>query len=217
MEDWDNLIILDACRHDLYQAVTGNDVNCRISCGSVSEEYVRHNFSEGDWKDTVYINSNPYLSDSKLNSITGRENIFHEKFDTIDEGWDEELTTVPPDAVRQDAETAAKLFPDKRLIIHFMQPHHRFLTDDGKTARKSSKYSYDIANSGRVDKEAMIEAYKENIEIVMDQVEELLPELEGKTIITSDHGELLGENGLYGHFYDNQVKELRKVPWDVRN
>jgi glucan phosphoethanolaminetransferase (alkaline phosphatase superfamily) len=32
-------------------------------------------------------------------------------------------------------------------------------------------------------------------------------------LITADHGELLGENGLYGHPADSDAEKLRKVPW----
>ena len=38
--------------------------------------------------------------------------------------------------------------------------------------------------------------------------------LEGDVVVTSDHGEMLGENGMVGHiktFPDNQI--LREVPY----
>ena len=36
---------------------------------------------------------------------------------------------------------------------------------------------------------------------------------EAHVIITSDHGELLGERGLYGHRTGLHVRELVEVPW----
>lgn len=215
-KEWDNLIVLDACRHDIYEEVTGKNTDYRISCSSISEEYVSNNFSEGDWKDTVYINGNPYLSDKELKRLTGREDIFFEKWDTFDEKWDEELTTVPPKAIVEDAVTAENLFPEKRKIIHFMQPHARFLYDEGDKARKNSDYELNIANTTDPDPQKIREAYKENLRIVLKHVNELVENLEGMTVITADHGELLGENKLYSHFPETNNEYLRKVPWDTR-
>ena len=64
----------------------------------------------------------------------------------------------------------------------------------------------------KVGKEGVKEAYKKNLEIVIESVEKLVKDLEGKTIITSDHGELLGENGRFGHDFAAR-KELVEVPW----
>ena len=65
------------------------------------------------------------------------------------------------------------------------------------------------------------EAYKENLEIVLNYVSALIARLmkirpNAKIVITSDHGELLGEDGLYGHGINHPV--VRLVPWfTVRN
>lgn len=60
-----------------------------------------------------------------------------------------------------------------------------------------------------------MKAYEKNLEQVLEHVEELSNILEGKTVVTADHGDLLGENGLYGHPGNSNLKVLRKVPWDV--
>jgi hypothetical protein len=62
-------------------------------------------------------------------------------------------------------------------------------------------------------------AYMENLRLVLDEVETLLDSFRGKTVITSDHGELLGERlpGIpvkdYDHWYGLHVPELLDVPW----
>ena len=49
-------------------------------------------------------------------------------------------------------------------------------------------------------KNGLIEAYKENLKIVLSYVVKLCSRLPHKKIaITSDHGELLGEEGIYEH------------------
>lgn len=43
------------------------------------------------------------------------------------------------------------------------------------------------------------EAYKKNLVSVLKEVQRLVDDLEGKIIVTSDHGEALGEDGIYLH------------------
>ena len=60
--------------------------------------------------------------------------------------------------------------------------------------------------------------YHENLELVLESVQDLLEDLDGKTVITTDHGELLGErcwsnfSQKYGH-PDEISPALRLVPW----
>lgn len=39
--------------------------------------------------------------------------------------------------------------------------------------------------------------------------------VQGKTVLTSDHGNLVGENNLYGHPAESKAKVLREVSWKV--
>jgi hypothetical protein len=223
--EWDNLIILDAARHDLYEEVNG-ETDSRITVGSQSTEYIEKTFSEGDFSDTVYITANPFFNEKKFEEITGRklEDVFHEVFHTYMEDWNEEENTVMPESLVRDAKTAEKLFPDKKKIIHFMQPHYPFIGSDfsskglnpdlGREERELSLWQR--AELGEYDREELWDAYRENLEFVMPAAEELAGELEGRTAITADHGNLVGEQGTYGHPRGLKVKELRKVPWDVR-
>jgi len=54
--------------------------------------------------------------------------------------------------------------------------------------------------------------YWVNVHIVAGQVRELLKSLEPPILITSDHGELLGEGGRRGHPGKSRMRELRMVP-----
>ncbi len=56
-------------------------------------------------------------------------------------------------------------------------------------------------------------AYKNNLEAVLSEVEKIVERFpqENRIVITADHGELLGEDGLYGHGYPHPL--LRNVPW----
>lgn len=208
--EWDNLIILDACRQDLYEEVN-EETDFRNSVGSHSRDFVRENFSKGDWEDTVYISSNGHSSPEIFENLTGRrpEDVFHAFYNTFDTGWDEDAGVVLPEAMVNDAMSAEKLFPDKKKIIHFMQPHVPFVASE-------KEFHWDDVARGKVSDEEAWLAYRKNLEYVMPYAEELAEELEGKTVITSDHGNLIGENDMYDHPEGLNVEPLRKVPWDVR-
>lgn len=66
----------------------------------------------------------------------------------------------------------------------------------------------------KVGGDGVKKAYKDNLVRVMNSLEQLLPELSGRIVITADHGELLGEKGRYGHDFEAQEK-LVDVPWFV--
>lgn len=61
--------------------------------------------------------------------------------------------------------------------------------------------------------EGLRRAYRENLEIVLRQVGTLIDYLKGRIVITSDHGELLGERRSYSHGLDSDDPVLRTVPW----
>ncbi|RKY08910.1 MAG: hypothetical protein DRP66_03470 [Planctomycetota bacterium] len=58
-------------------------------------------------------------------------------------------------------------------------------------------------------------AYKANLTAVLQQVAVLIRNLSGGIIVTSDHGELLGEGGCYGHPPGSTNPLLLTVPWLV--
>ena len=57
-------------------------------------------------------------------------------------------------------------------------------------------------------------AYEENLREVLKEVVKIIPKLNGKVVITADHGELLGEHGKIGHYKGvGKYKELWYVPY----
>lgn len=224
-KEWDNLIILDACRHDFYEEEFG-DSDYRITEGSASKEYIKKNFSDQEFKDTVYVTANPHLYEDIFSDLTGRkpEDVFHTVFNTYEDKWDREEGTVLPGSLVEDAVTAEKLFPEKRKIIHFMQPHGPFIGvdwDRGKLSKNKSSGEeetvgvFDRAQIGLLDSEKLVDGYRQNLALLEEHVEKLNEALDGRTVVTADHGELLGEGGMYQHFEGCGAVALRKVPWDV--
>lgn len=56
-------------------------------------------------------------------------------------------------------------------------------------------------------------AYEENLRAVLEEAAKIANRLPGKIIVTSDHGEKLGENGHYSHPAWDNSREIREVPW----
>lgn len=71
--EWDNVIVLDAARHDLYQETINPKAHSRITMESNSGSFIEENFSEGDWEDTVVITANPFYNKEHFKERTGSE------------------------------------------------------------------------------------------------------------------------------------------------
>ncbi|MFW6041321.1 MAG: hypothetical protein ACOC85_05745 [Thermoplasmatota archaeon] len=232
--EWDFLIVLDACRYDMFKEnnFIEGDLKKINSTGSSTTKWIKNNF-DGKYKDTVVVSSNPHLSQLRLKKIIGHNPFFHIE-NVWDYGWDEDLNTVPPHAVNEGAKKIIDQYKDKRIIIHYMQPHYPFIGEhqiihsgvdslrkeglgDGKERNKERNPWDDLAE-GEIDLDEFMKAYNSNLKLVLKYVQKLLPHLNGKVIITSDHGNCIGEMGLHGHPGGFNIKPLIEVPWfQVKN
>jgi hypothetical protein len=65
--------------------------------------------------------------------------------------------------------------------------------------------------------EQVKEYYRKDLRLALEEVKRLIEGLDGKIIVTADHGELLGEGG-WGHYIGGTEDELLNVPWlEVEN
>lgn len=227
-EDWDNLILLDACRYDYFSEFAeglSGELEYRYSLGSATKQFIRENFREKTLYDTVYVGANTWFL-----KLQHRINAAVHHFIDLQNGdyeveWaDEELKVVTPETVSRHASRASEEFPNKRLIIHYLQPHHPFIGPKGQEylPYQSNSLREVVQMAGKeVDRHIVREAYRENLERVLSAVESVLPELHGKTVITADHGEMLGERFQYvpmrgyGHPIGVYNEYTTKVPWNV--
>jgi hypothetical protein len=217
-EDWKNLIVLDACRFDLFEQVNEFEgiLDYKYSKGTHTVEWAKDNFDE-DLDDIVYISGNPQVSTYKLRKWTGNSQPFHHLENVWQYGWDEEQNTVPPGEVVDAASELKEQYPEKRFIIHFLQPHHPFV---GEETLNTSEHQNDVLNSmdwrpvlDELDVVQIKDSFQKNLELTLNEIEKLNTELDSRTIITADHGEMYGEYGLYGHVPALYSKQLTKVPW----
>lgn len=224
-EDWDNLIILDAARFDYFKDENniGGYLQKRISQGRKSWGFIKQNFVGRNLHDTVYVTANPFSTEIP-------DKTFHYIDHLHARGWDKHIGTVQPEKVLEAAIEAQGQYPNKRLIIHYMQPHRPYL---GETAEKLRE-RLDLQGYGEHDEGIQIwgaakqqdvsvqevrNAYRESLEIVQQNVANLLNRLPGKSVVTSDHGEMLGERvfpfttRVWGHMEGFDTPTLREVPW----
>lgn len=67
---------------------------------------------------------------------------------------------------------------------------------------------------GEIELEDAKTGYRETLAIVLDEVELLLENADiDSVVISADHGEALGEDGVYGHPADMYLNSLIRVPW----
>lgn len=214
-QDWDNLIILDACRYDVFSEVNPFRGNLRsvISRGSDTSIFFQRNFAGGCFPSTVYVCANPVPS-----QMSAR---FFDVVRLWEQGWNDEYHTVLPETVVDETIAAFERHSDKRIISHFMQPHYPWIGPQGRefhvefgyTSLREKENIWVKMRRGDIPEDRVWEVYKENLEVVLESVKTLVEELPGKTVVTSDHGNAFGEMSVYGHPERAYIEPLIKVPW----
>ncbi|MFW6434839.1 MAG: hypothetical protein ACOCY1_00515 [Halovenus sp.] len=60
---------------------------------------------------------------------------------------------------------------------------------------------------------AALALYEENLRIALEEVAEVVDELDGDVVVTADHGEAFGEEGVWEHHIETYIPPLMEVPW----
>jgi hypothetical protein len=234
-EDWDNLIILDSCRYDSFEKLNPIEgtLSRKKSLGEVTSVFLKQNFDAETYHDTVYVSGNAVIGDCidyldvfKVVGIWGDG-----KRSEIDRFRD----IVTPESVVETTLEMHEQHPHKRIVSHFLQPHPPFMYRDGTEIPHGSKYrDFSAAREREISSAEIRAIYEENLEYALEHIERLVEELDGKTVVTADHGDLLGE-GIptryeilhprwpiskrqyfdYAHYSHVRVPELVNVPWLV--
>ena len=269
---WDILVLLDACRYDYFADEFHDYLSGKLesikSLGTATPEWRNENFTR-PYPDVVYVSSNPYIRNGlKIGKLDTSE-IFHKVEDIWETDWNNELGTVLPSTITDAAIKACSDYKDKRIIVHYLQPHAPYLclsgvsgfskpddnhsapfTDLNDTIKKSSfrgklfkkliKHARKIKSWGnkpewklgqllflppqtpmdavrrKYGTAKLQEAYRQNLKDVLAEVALLWNSIDNsnrKIIVTSDHGEQLGEDNNFAHPIGSEKEILRKVPW----
>lgn len=222
--DWDVLVLLDACRFDLFEEYAPNhpiyerleSVDSVYSCASSSTEWVSKAYGrefDEEVADTHLVSGNGWESRRlDLDRFGGVTPIW--------EHWDSELGTTRPGDVTDAAIHAGRRTDCGRLIVHYMQPHAPFLHCAGKynsinehAGQGQSQNVWKGLKKGEHDLDEVWEGYGQNLLTVLDDVERLIDNISGSVVISADHGNLVGEFGLYGHPAGLPIPTVKRVPW----
>jgi len=221
--DWDTLIILDSCTYDLFTACSElpGELSRVISPGGATGEFLFSTVGDADLTDVVYVTASPgirFVEDHRTVNLHAIDDVWRD-------GWDEEPGTVRPETMVERALAAHEEYPDKRIVVHFMQPHFPFIGPTGQSIehrayggrKDSSKTEGDSIwtrlSQGDLSETEVRTAYRENLELALPHVSDLADAVDGRVVVTSDHGNAFGRWGVYGHTPGVFLPEIVEVPW----
>ena len=259
-DDWDLLIILDACRYDFfatsYDLFLRGNLEKRISPGTHTLEWLKNTFTNY-YNDIIYISGNLYINklDKQVHRKIDFRAINHFPLEHIHELWVNNWIngTVYPKDINYYYHLLSLKHPDKRFILHYIQPHTPHLHEYSMTLLEDrtpseiakgnlNKYIFndmvhiirkhlgspfiwklkDLLGKNEFQIAALYRkgvwdfdrlSYTYNLHYALNEVRNLLSLTDKRIIITSDHGELLGEYNQFGHLPQPRYKELIEVPW----
>lgn len=232
---WDVLVILDACRVDLFTEVADEyewlpsgdrvDETAIDSVAGSSKEWMERTFGDADPADlenTAYITGNPFSAHT----------LDEDNFGLLDEvwkyAWDSDTGSIQPGPLVDRAVQVGRDGDYDRIIVHMMQPHAPFLEnpeihagfrpDDWgspEAVRDPDQQGLDVwhrIRRGDLERDRVWKAYRENLRVALKLVAKLRRNTDGQLVLTADHGNALGEYGVWGH-PDIPVNGIRRVPW----
>ncbi|ERH09783.1 MAG: arylsulfatase A related enzyme [halophilic archaeon J07HX64] len=126
------------------------------------------------------------------------------------------------------AESVIKEFRDWKqdkqdwcAVLHLMEPHHPYDPEDTDHSRAQAQaISRDaIATETPSRPNDVRELYKHEVKEVDAQLERLWDIIDDETqvILTADHGEMLGEDGIWGHPGQTFHPSILRIPWVTQN
>lgn len=222
-EEWDTLVILDACRFDSFHEQNPFDARVRKvhSNATHTSEFLAKNFG-GQHPEIVYTTASPQVANC-------RGQFAHVKH-VWRTHWDEDHRTVLPHDVTDAALEAHRTYPDKRHVVHYMQPHYPFIGPTGDLLGPHATFTgglrertyaniWDQLCAGKVDVNDVKKAYEENLSVVLPEIDRLINDIDDLVVLTSDHGNLFRERvswlpvRICGHPPRLPHPKLTAVPW----
>lgn len=217
-EEWDNLIVLDSCRYDAFKEVNHipGKLEKKTSQGTTTIQWLNQNFTEY-YDDIAYLSTVNFVHPEKPSEANYQTKPFNaqEHFSVIENITDgdgiEKGKHLDAEQTTKKALEFSQKHPEKRKIIHYTPPHLPFITS--KYVKQHNYDTYEqYLREGYTWKQLKKE-YKETTKKTLQEVEKLTQQLEGKTIITADHGEAHNEYYIKNHPHSIYIKPLTEIPW----
>lgn len=223
------LIIFDSCRFDYFQELYHNHFSGELTKVYNTNTYTKQ-YQRATWTgsyDITYVAGGPVITDRNF-ELSDLEYRPSEHFEEIVHAWNmgysKELGVTPPEAVTEVALNCDA----PRMIVHYFQPHAPYIGEhrhreelpdietgsDEKIERRQESILdiYDKIESGQISEDELREVYISNLRRVLEATKPLVAETDRPIVITSDHGELLGEDGRYLHG-GLPHRVLCELPW----
>ncbi len=112
-----------------------------------------------------------------------------------------------------DGETGGLLVP----ITDAVRPRVEGALDGLELAQKVGLWleldTVDLLRDGT--RETALELYEQNLRLALESVADLTTRLDGRVVVTADHGEAFGEAGVWEHHIETHIPALMEVPWLV--
>lgn len=231
------LIVSDACRYDYFEEFIYGFLDGVLypvlSPANETASWLRRTWYRRKYSEIIYFSANPFVNSRKCYRGFCGYKKFSKVVDLWKIAWDEKLLTIPPWNVNKYVRIWLKLnrryMRTHRFVIHYLQPHYPYIPLNPSITRKAYTLAKELDTSSEEafllmlcsyirDKNRMWDLirrlYRENLKIALKYIADLVPELEGPVIITSDHGELLGEYQLFDH-PNVALPVIRIVPWFI--
>ena len=222
--EWDVLVILDACRYDLFQEFAPehpvydefSTVRPVYSCASATPEWIPKTFNEGN---DATVAATYYVSCTGYSTL-----IDSDRLRGVEEVWsyavDPEYGSTRPEAVTNAAIRAYREGDAERFVFHYIPPHAPFLHCPGRydstgDGAGGTQNVWRGLQAGLYDRDRVWEDYGRNLLRGLDEVETILRNVTGTVVVTSDHGNAIGEWGIFGHPANVPVPAVKRVPWAV--
>lgn len=229
--DWKYLVVLDACRFDVFEDVirfvdvSGVLTECNSEALDTPMWYRKH--WAGDYPDVALIGAHPYPWRPEVDVARYFGAAFAVWSDPANLGWG---GVVHPGRLCIFASRIMSERSSEQWIIHFEQPHLPFVDVMGMAFLENEievglggddwiKYNpmlYDAVEAwGRSNGwEVLKSLYVGSLRVTLGVVVSWCTGLKGgQVVITADHGEHLGEGGIYGHPWAAGPGILTRVPW----
>jgi len=189
------LIILDACRYDyLKELVAATEP--RQSPANNTIDWFKAIFP--GWYDLCYVTNQAVTSNNKFAWFS--DDHFAETIKAWKWGKMEAVTRSAIENLKD------------RMVIHYTATHSPY----GSTGI-SMRDAQEAIREGRITADEIKEAYMEDLKRVWSECEKIISRARQRVVVTADHGELLGEEGVYGHGEPAAKaglhSKLYEVPW----
>lgn len=223
-EEWDCLVVLDACRWDALNELVDGDVRkLRTPAESSTPDWMMKVWEDERWDSTTYLSANTFTT--YVRELEKYGTVLENYVDEYIECWKSGQKTFG--AVEPGYMVRKGQRKEPPIVLHLIQPHTPFIGDVSLRVRGVSEDNlpdvvpsedsvratnpiYRLVESGNISPELARTAYVENLKYALEYVEMIKDEF-GSVVVTSDHGECLGpDEWSHGSAVDPRA---RVVPW----